>query len=174
MKGGCCEIVINGDEFQVNLSKTEFRQEAVKRFLNRGKQSVESLAGELGVTTKTLYLWVDKYALYNEVVRRNPSTTQKLKLIIAYDALPLDQRGSLLREHGIYSEQIEQWREAAMKNNLETLTEKNLQEILKAQQEEIKLLKQELKRKDKALAEANACILLQKKAQDLYGDEDEE
>lgn len=167
-------ITITNDEFQINLSKVEFRQEAVKKFLNRGQKSVETLAKELGVTNKTLYLWVDRYAFNNDVVKRNPSTMQKLKLVIEYDALPVDEKGKLLREHGLYSEQIEQWREAAMKNNLETITEKTLQEILESQKEEIKRLKLELKRKNKALAEANTCILLQKKAQELYGDEDEE
>ena len=46
---------------------------------------------------------------------------------------------------------------------------------LAASQEEVKKLKQDLRRKDRALAEQTALVILQKKANALWGqDEDDE
>lgn len=167
-------ITIKGDNVEVNMSKVEFRKKAVDKFLSRGDRPASEVAKEVGVTIKTLYLWVDRYALFNDVVKRNPSTIQKLKLIIQYDAFSDLEKGKLLRQHGLYSEQLERWREQVMKKDLEKITEKTLQNIMEAQKEKIKELEKELKRKDKALAEANAVILLQKKAEELFSEEDEE
>jgi transposase-like protein len=79
------------------------------------------------------------------------------------------------RKRGIYPEQLLQWRRACesandwdRENNLRLKTEK------KADRQRIRQLEQELRRKEKALAEVAALLVLQKKAQAIWGDPEDE
>ena len=72
------------------------------------------------------------------------------------------------REKGIYSFQLTQWKEAFMMKN-STEKQENTEE-LKALRIENKQLKQEVRRKDTALAEATALLILKKKAALIWGE----
>ena len=79
------------------------------------------------------------------------------------------------RERGLYPEQVERWRQASQDANEKpvlTLTEqKDLDRRHQQDQREIKQLKQELRRKEKALAEAAALLLAAKKIQAFWGED---
>ena len=79
------------------------------------------------------------------------------------------------RERGLFPEQVERWRQAAQDANAKpvlTMTEQKELEKLRAQdQREIKQLKQELRRKEKALAEAAALLMAAKKIQAFWGED---
>jgi len=79
------------------------------------------------------------------------------------------------RERGLFPEQVERWRQASQDANEKpvlTLKEQKELERLRAQdQREIKPLKQELRRKGKALAEAAALLLAAKKIQAFWGED---
>jgi septin family protein len=81
------------------------------------------------------------------------------------------------RERGLYPEQVCRWRQAAHNANakpVRTMAEQKELEKLHAQdQREIKALKKELQRKEKALAEAAALLVLRKKWE-AFCSEDEE
>ena len=83
--------------------------------------------------------------------------------------------GAYCRERGLYPEQVERWRQASQDANekpLLTLTEqKDLDRRHKQDQREIKQLKQELRRKEKALAEAAALLLAAKRIQAFWGED---
>ena len=77
--------------------------------------------------------------------------------------------GAYCREQGIYSFQLKTWKEAFMSHNS---TEKKQTESteLRALRAEVKALKKELHRKDKALAETSALLILKKKASLIWGE----
>ena len=91
------------------------------------------------------------------------------------------QRGSRHRdtdgwcERGLFPEQVDRWRQAAQDANAQPLLtmadQKDLQKRHQEDQREIKRLQQELRRKDKALAEAAALLIASKKIQAFWGED---
>lgn len=70
-----------------------------------------------------------------------------------------------MRERGLHSIHIERWKEAIIEGlKSSKLNKKDLRD------KKIKELEKELRRKDKALAETAALLVLKKKAQDIWGD----
>jgi transposase len=82
---------------------------------------------------------------------------------------------------GIYTSQrdaaqVVRWRQAAQDANAQPLLtmaeQKDLEKRHQADQREIKRLQQELRRKDKALAEAAALLIASKKIQAYWGEDE--
>ncbi|MCU7899386.1 MAG: hypothetical protein KZQ66_04565 [Candidatus Thiodiazotropha sp. (ex Lucinoma aequizonata)] len=68
------------------------------------------------------------------------------------------------RERGLYAEQIVEWREACeQENDYDRNQNKRLKDIRKADEKRIKELERELNRKEKALVETAALLVLRKK-----------
>ena len=73
----------------------------------------------------------------------------------------------------LYEEELKCWRLEVLNDEIETFTESMSRKHLKKSQEELKLVKKDLRNKEKALAEAAALLILKKKAEDFW-EEDEE
>ena len=83
-----------------------------------------------------------------------------------------DDLGKWLRENGLHSEHLHQFeqeiREMVEKKNDKTKDENNkLKKVLKEKDKEIR-------RKDKTIAELAALITLKKKAEDIWGDPEDD
>lgn len=105
---------------------------------------------------------------------RTPSAEDKLRLVAQSVALGEQELGAMLRREGIHAAQLEQWR-AEMLAALAPKARVTATEPTTARPEDrrrLQHLERELERKDKALAEAAALLLLQKKVRDFLGDED--
>lgn len=80
------------------------------------------------------------------------------------------------REKGVYPEQVKEWKEACINVN-DNAREKSTKagKELRAERKEKEKLEKELARKEKALAEAAALLVLRKKADAIWetGEEDE-
>ena len=88
----------------------------------------------------------------------------KLKAIVETARLAEPELGLYLRREGLYSHQITAWR-AEVIAHLETRPK-----VAKdARDETIRQLEREILRKDKALAEASALLILQKKVDVIWG-----
>lgn len=75
------------------------------------------------------------------------------------------------REKGIYPEQLAQWRAACEQaNDWSQASEKKLKEATQSERKKNKQLHKELDRKEKALAEAAALLVLRKKYNALFED----
>ncbi len=97
------------------------------------------------------------------------SGEQKLAAIEAFDAISdAEDRGRFLRERGLHSSDIEQWRQ----DILEALKHKPSRPD--PREGRIKELEKELKRKDKALAETAALLALKKNALQIWADDEDE
>ena len=79
------------------------------------------------------------------------------------------------RSKGLFVEQVADWREACQQANAAP-AERNreLRDQGKSDRNEIKQLKKDLQRKEKALAEAAALIILRKKAQAIWGEPEDD
>ena len=139
--------------------------------------SVAQVSRETGVSEQTLYNWRNRFRHEGRAVpadSKNPenwSGENKLAVVIETAALNEEQLAEYCRKRGLYVEQIMRWREAAIAG-AETLRPLSAEERRELQQERKKTrkLEKELKRKEKALAEAAALLVLQKKAQAIWGD----
>lgn len=96
-----------------------------------------------------------------------------MRILLATANLPEQELGKYCRMHGIYTHQLEQWREEVMKMDPKEKETKFRHEI-KALKAKNKRLDKELRRKEKALVEASALLLLKKKAQALWGDSEDD
>lgn len=95
---------------------------------------------------------------------------EKLAIVLEAAGLSEGEVGVLLRSKGIPSALLEEWRQQALTGLRGT---KQIGANV-AGSKRIKDLERELRRKDKALAEAAALIILQKKVREALGDEDDD
>ena len=102
-------------------------------------------------------------------LRNSPEDGQKFNALLEAAALPEEKLGRWLREKGLRSEHLEVWQEEMKKE----LDQQKKNQELKEAKKRIKELERELNRKDKALAEMTALVVLKKKLDALYGNGDE-
>ena len=143
--------------------------EAVKADVRRRmspphRQSVAQISAELGIHVVTLYNWRKAWRLQGEVVpasEKDPEgwgATDKFTVVLETAGLNATELSAYCRERGLYP--------------VLTLKEqKDLDRRHQQDQREIKQLKQELRRKEKALAEAAALLLAAKKIQAFWGED---
>ena len=85
-------------------------------------------------------------------------------------------KGAWCRERGVYPQELEQWRQSATQALAEPEEARVSPHETKADRRRIKELERELRRKDKALAETAALLVLSKKLEAIFQrdrDEDE-
>lgn len=92
----------------------------------------------------------------------------KLKAIVETAGLAEEEFGLYLRREGLYATQITEWRADVIEHFTARSTPKK-----DARDETIRQLEREILRKDKALAEASALLILQKKVDVIWGNRDE-
>ena len=83
-----------------------------------------------------------------------------------------EQLGAFLREKGLHKTHLEQWR-IQMLDGLQNGFSKKTAKQKKADKKRIRALEKEIHRKDKALAETAALLVLKKKVQEIWGDEED-
>lgn len=166
-----------------------FKVQAVEKVLNRGSTtSQKEVADLLGVGLSTLNKWVVKSknhafdSISNEGAvimsgmkrERRPqdwSPEEKLSMVIRCGGLSDEDANKLCREQGLYAHHIQEWKEEFVGGVAPSAPGINAE--AKQLRHENKALKKELNRKDRALAETAALLVLQKKVNDIWGcDED--
>jgi transposase-like protein len=162
----------------LSLYTEEFKKEAVRKSLSRGNRTLQEISRELGVSVLSIYAWKKKYAtnssMRDQKSPQDRSSLEKFTAVIEYDALNESERGEFLRKNGFHTEHIELWRNQ-MKQGLEPvkMTKEERSEMASLNRE-VRELKKELARKDKALAETAALLILKKKANLLFGLKEDE
>ena len=96
---------------------------------------------------------------------------EKLKAVIEYDKLDEQDKGKYLREKGLHSIHLQRWEREFIEAYA---SKKKKTRGVDPKQKRIKELEKELRRKDKALAETAALLVLKKKAQAIWGDPEDE
>jgi hypothetical protein len=106
-------------------------------------------------------------------VQRRPeerSAEEKFRLVLESGALTDAELGEFLRRHGIHEADLAAWREAALGG----LGVQPGASTRSSDARRVRELEKELRRKDKALAETAALLVLQKKVRAIWGDEDDD
>ena len=151
----------------------EFKAAMIQRMLEPNAISARSLSRETGVSQATLSTWLRR-AKTTELAtmsqRPHDKTPQdKFRLVMEAATLTGEELGAFLRREGIHSTHLEQWRsEMLVGLSPRSQPKREVRELKKKN----KQLEKQLSRKDAALAETAALLVLQKKVQDLWGDED--
>ncbi len=98
------------------------------------------------------------------------TSSDKLAAVIEAAALNEAELGDYCRRRGIYPEQVSLWREACeMANDWERAAASRIAKETRDDRKRIQQLERELRRKEKALAEAAALLVLRKKAAEIWG-----
>ena len=147
----------------------------VKKFLSRGSKSIDVFCRENAMASTALYRWVSIYGKTDDMkpLTRTPQNwtpEEKFKAVMAFDSLPVEEQGAYLRREGVHADHIEMWREKMQKSLEPESTDKRTErgELIY----KIQGLEKDLLRNEKALAEAAAIIILKKKADLIWGNED--
>lgn len=154
----------------------QFQENAMRQLMPPLLRSVAHVSREMGVSEPTLYAWKKRLQLQVEVLPSKATQPQgwdakaKLAAIIETAAMNEAERSAYCRERGLYSEQIDAWR-AAFEGMGEARSAPR-GELAQARKDNRDLQKQ-LQRKDKALAETAALLVLSKKARAIWGDDED-
>ena len=141
--------------------------------------SVSQLANETGVSDVTLYKWRKDCRNRGIAVpgdNKNPahwSAEDKLAVVIETAAMNEVQLSEYCRRKGLYAEQIAQWKAAALLGYQRSeQVDKEKARSRQDDKKKINQLESALRRKDKALAETAALLVLSKKCEAIWGDEE--
>lgn len=151
----------------------EFKQRAVARLLPPESSPVEKVAAELGVRAETLERWRAQ-ALSEPARTRTWTAEARLEAVIATAAMDESARSAWCREKGLYPSELEKWRTEAVAALAEPGEARATPQQTRKDRRRIKELERDLKRKDRALAESAALLVLSKKLSAVFHvDEDE-
>ena len=153
----------------------ERKASVLKKLLPPHNMSVTEVSALEGINEGTLYNWRNQAKQQGAAVPGSGKTSEhwsaESKLAVVVETAPLNESAlsEYCRSKGLYPEQIKGWRQAAIEGQL-TAVERRQQEQAQAKRDkkEIKALKRELDRKEKALAEAAALLVLRKKFNALW------
>lgn len=170
-----------------------FKAQMVSRLLGPSAVTATALSSQVGVPQSTLSRWLkdtitvaamsssDERKKTDSVVAgpKKWTAAEKLRVVVAAQSLEGSALGELLRREGIHEEHLRAWRDAAAgalesaeaaPEAPQTVGEKRR---MNAMTKRVKELEKELRRKDKALAETAALLVLKKKMSDFWEAEGE-
>jgi transposase-like protein len=138
---------------------------------------LSELAREEGISEPTLYNWRKEARSQGRLLpdaEREPegwSSRDKFAAVLETAALNEAELAEYCRKRGLYPEQVRVWREACEQaNDWDRSQNRRLREAQQCERKRRKQVERELERKEKALAEAAALLVLRKKAVAIWGD----
>jgi len=152
-----------------------FKESIVEKLLMPGGKGASELSKETGVSKQTLYNWRDKYGNAEDIIKstiRSPrhwNPKDKYNAVLESATLSDDELGRWLRKTGLHSDHLELWKKEIEQMVSSSKEKEELRKLRKRNKE----LEKELRRKEKALAEMAALLTLKKKAEMIWGGEDE-
>lgn len=153
------------------------RSAVLRKVLPPENQAVTDVSDEYGVSIVTIQAWMRlaKKGIIDskespEAPRAKPMQ-EKLELVLESAKVPEEQKGAWYREKGLHEEHLGLW-------------EQELRDMMTEKQDKVKTentalrkrvvsLEKELKRKEKALAEMAALMVLKKKLDETLGGDEE-
>lgn len=167
-------------EMSYNKYPKEMKDAMVARMLS-GEETITDINRETGININTLYRWRDaaqRTGLSATTKYKNAdkwNSQDKFTVVLETANLSEIEFSEYCRSKGIYAEQVKEWKAACMNANdgVKENNSKVSKELREERREKEKLAK-ELQRKEKALAEAAALLVLRKKADAIWGMEEED
>jgi transposase len=165
-----------------------FKAAMVRKMTGPNAISANTLAREMGVSQSVLSRWLrlasdqvvsaakqSSPGSINMTEAKRPkdwTPEEKLRVVVEAESLSNEELGAFLRKNGLHEAHLKEWRQQI----LSALGLRSARKASKSssEQSQIRELEKELNRKDKALAEAAALLMLQKKARILFGGDEAE
>lgn len=160
---------------------SELKARLIGRMLGPEGLTLSELARETGVGLATLCRWRARARSVGAMTMKKPmsqgapgprrpqdwSPEERLRAVLETSTLAEDALGGWLRREGLHAATLVQWREAALRG----LGAPQPGRSSPGDAKRVKELERELRRKEKALAEAAALLVLQGKMQALWEEE---
>jgi len=172
-QGPAPEILVGGGQSRQNRYTAAFREWAVAQMMPPLNRTVVMLARETGVTPFTLRTWQDAARAEGKIMARSSkpgerwSSSDKFQMVLEVATLSEEELSAYCRRKGIYPEQIAQWRQACELAN-GTMVDAGMSPAA------VKAQAKRLKQVERDLAEARALLVLRKKAEAIWGKDEEE
>lgn len=161
---------------------TAFKLTAVEKALGRSEdETLEQVAQQIGIGYSTLTRWMTQVTAGKLTTSPLPSTSrrpedwrteEKWQALLDTANLTEAELGVYCRRHGLYTHHLQHWKDAFMRKTTDETTQRYKAEI-RDLKDQNKVLQRELQRKEKALAEAAALLVLKKKVHALYGEDED-
>lgn len=145
---------------------TDVKETALKKVL--GGRPVPVVGAEMGINPRTLYGWV-QWAKNGRMGRKRKGrgAAEKFSLVLEARTLSEEELGQWLRRNGMHESQLKAW-ESEILAALEHADGRG--GVDAEHRERIRQLERELDRKEKALAEMSALVVLKKKPERWFGE----
>jgi transposase len=178
-----------GRESEVTVYNESFKTKLVQKMLLPNARAVSVLAEETGLPQGTLYRWRKETILGRMADERSDdkstpprpsqqwSAEEKVAVVLEAAGVAEAELGAFLRRKGLHAAQLAEWRKQVTEGAVAALQGRPAKANRKAASVEarrVRDLERELRRKDKALAEAAALLMLKKRVQAIWGDEDDD
>ena len=164
-----------------------FKSRMVQRMAGAEAISATLLSKEVGASQASLSRWLceartlggmGKQQAKGKGGQQSPrrwSAEDKLRVVLQAASVSDDELGAFLRREGIHEAQLKEWRKTALEAAAGALKDpKRKRSERTPEARKIRDLERELRRKDKALAEVAALLTLKKKAEEIWGDGDDD
>src|SRR3954462_13555003 len=139
--------------------------------------TLRQLAKHEGISEATLHAWRRDARSQGRLLPdadagpNGWTSRDKFAAVLETAALNEADLATYCRQRGLYAEQIQTWRAACEQaNDWVRASTQRLGQATKEEKKRIKALEQDLARKEKALAEAAALLVLRKNAAAIWGD----
>lgn len=153
-----------------------FKRSIVRKLLLPDAPGIGKVSEDTGVSIPTLYNWLNKLKESVELAnfKKTPeewTLSEKSDALLDSASLSPEEQGVWLRRNGLHSSHLILWRKE-LKDTLAGLATPVSKEEQRAAKKKISELEREIRRKDKALAELSALIILKKKLEHLFSEEE--
>lgn len=167
---------------RTNYSQS-FKDSMIEKALNRGAGvTIDTIIKEHGISRASMNRWLKEAqqaeqsspmsSPKKETRPQDWSRAERLQAIIECNGLDEQAISAYCRKQGVYPHHITQWKKDFLSEE-SSVVQASTQAQLKQLKSDNKQLQQELRRKEKALAETAALLVLKKKAQHLLGNSED-
>lgn len=163
---------------EMKVYSAERKAAVLQKMLLSSDLSIPELAKQEGISDVTLYHWRKQaitrgtMSAVNKKTAEGWSAESKLAAVVETALLSELELSEYCREKGLYPDQVKAWKQACIVGQQTATQQKQTAGAqARADQKRIRELERELRRKDKALAEAAALLILRKKLNALWGDD---
>lgn len=158
----------------------ERRESVLKKMLAPNQRSIPELSREEGISEPTLYAWRSKARGEGRLMPDSDHTPEgwssddKFSAVLETASMSEAEVAEYCRSRGLHTSQINAWREACRQaNDWDRASSAQLKLATKAADKRTKTLERELARKEKALAEAAALLILRGKLDAHFGEDED-
>jgi transposase len=144
-----------------------YKDRAVARLLPPESEAMEVVAREIGVGVGTLQRWRED-AQSMPARGRAWTAAGRLEAVITAAAMGETAKKAWCRESGVYPAELNKWRSSATAALAEPEEARASPQATRQDKKRIKELERELLRKDRALAETAALLVLSKKVAAIF------